>query len=162
MEDNKSITSSHGDSLPLSMGYGQVEVHRTPLRPFFCRNNAFEVRTVDSKSSGIIHCEDANALEQWIKHLENNINTLNKKSIKMSNKYLHPSEHVSRLETTTLFRSAILDGSKSECPTDTSKTRSYGGNKDSSFSKARIYAFSNHLPYFLIALFEFFSSIPKS
>uniref|UniRef100_A0A914CEL2 PDZ domain-containing protein n=1 Tax=Acrobeloides nanus TaxID=290746 RepID=A0A914CEL2_9BILA len=59
------------------------------------RNNAFEVRTVDGKSSGIIHCEDLTALEQWIKHLESNINTLNKKSIKMSNKYLHPSEHIS-------------------------------------------------------------------
>ncbi|KAH7719893.1 gamma-1-syntrophin, partial [Aphelenchoides avenae] len=59
------------------------------------RNNAFEVRTVDGKSSGIIHCEDRKALEQWIKHIDTHISGLNKKSIKMSNKYLHPSEHIS-------------------------------------------------------------------
>jgi hypothetical protein len=59
------------------------------------RNNAFEVRTVDGKSSGIIHCEDKSALDQWIKYIDNHVAALNKKSIKMSNKYLHPSEHVS-------------------------------------------------------------------
>uniref|UniRef100_A0A1I7SMJ8 PDZ domain-containing protein n=1 Tax=Bursaphelenchus xylophilus TaxID=6326 RepID=A0A1I7SMJ8_BURXY len=58
------------------------------------RNNAFELRTVDGKSSGIIHCEDRKALQQWIKNIENHIETLNKKSVKMSNKYLHPSEHI--------------------------------------------------------------------
>jgi hypothetical protein len=58
------------------------------------RNNAFEVRTVDGKSSGIIHCEDRSALDQWIKYIDSHIGALNKKSIKMSNKYLHPSEHV--------------------------------------------------------------------
>ncbi|CAD5229347.1 unnamed protein product [Bursaphelenchus okinawaensis] len=58
------------------------------------RNNAFELRSVDGKSSGIIHCEDRKALQQWIKNIENHIEALNKKSVKMSNKYLHPSEHI--------------------------------------------------------------------
>uniref|UniRef100_A0A915CM53 PDZ domain-containing protein n=1 Tax=Ditylenchus dipsaci TaxID=166011 RepID=A0A915CM53_9BILA len=59
------------------------------------RNNSFEVRSVDGRSSGIIHCEDRKALEQWIKHIETHIFALNKKSIRMSNKYLHPSERIS-------------------------------------------------------------------
>lgn len=58
------------------------------------RSNAFELRTVDGKKSGIIHCEDDKALEQWVKHIEQHIEALNRKSIKMSNKYLHPSEHI--------------------------------------------------------------------
>uniref|UniRef100_A0A7E4V868 PDZ domain-containing protein n=1 Tax=Panagrellus redivivus TaxID=6233 RepID=A0A7E4V868_PANRE len=58
------------------------------------RNNAFELRTVDGRRSGIIHCEDGKALEQWVKHCEHHIGALNRKSIKMSNKYLHPSEHI--------------------------------------------------------------------
>lgn len=89
---------------------------------YFFRNNAFEVRTVDGKTSGIIHCEDLNALEQWIKHLEANIHILNKKSIKMSNKYLHPSEHVKftieKYSNNFIRRLVILGGSRKECPTD--------------------------------------------
>lgn len=60
----------------------------------FFRNNAFEVRSVDGRSSGIIHCEDRKALDQWITHIEKHIFVLNKKSIRQSNKYLHPSEKV--------------------------------------------------------------------
>ncbi|KAI6180488.1 Gamma-1-syntrophin [Aphelenchoides besseyi] len=59
------------------------------------RNNAFEVRSVDGRSSGVIHCEDRGALDLWIKFIDNHIAALNKKSIKMSNKFLHPSEHIS-------------------------------------------------------------------
>uniref|UniRef100_F1L160 Gamma-2-syntrophin n=1 Tax=Ascaris suum TaxID=6253 RepID=F1L160_ASCSU len=58
------------------------------------RNNAFEVRAVDGSSTGIIHCEDKKALDQWIKHIQNHITSLNYKSIKMSNKYLHKSEQI--------------------------------------------------------------------
>ncbi|KHN77541.1 Gamma-1-syntrophin [Toxocara canis] len=58
------------------------------------RNNAFEVRAVDGTSTGIIHCEDKKALDQWIKHIQNHISSLNYKSIKMSNKYLHKSEQI--------------------------------------------------------------------
>ncbi|KAK6760438.1 hypothetical protein RB195_021780 [Necator americanus] len=59
------------------------------------RTNSFEVRAVDGSSTGIIHCEDARALEQWIGHINNHIQSLNHKSIKMSNKYLHQSEQIS-------------------------------------------------------------------
>lgn len=62
------------------------------------RNNAFELRTVEGKSSGIIHCEDKKALQQWIKNITSHVEALNRKSVKMSNKYLHPSEHVSDIK----------------------------------------------------------------
>lgn len=52
------------------------------------------MRAVDGSSTGIIHCEDKKALDQWIKHIQNHITSLNYKSIKMSNKYLHKSEQV--------------------------------------------------------------------
>ena len=45
-------------------------------------------------STGVVHCEDGKALDQWVKHIQNNITNLNQKSIKMSNKYLHSSEQV--------------------------------------------------------------------
>ncbi|VDO60127.1 unnamed protein product [Heligmosomoides polygyrus] len=59
------------------------------------KTNSFEVRAVDGTSTGIIHCEDGRALEQWIAHINNHIQSLNQKSIKMSNKYLHQSEQIS-------------------------------------------------------------------
>lgn len=59
------------------------------------RSNAFEVKSVDGHSSGIIHCEDPKALEQWLKQIDDHICTLNKRSIRMSNKYLHASEKIS-------------------------------------------------------------------
>ncbi|VDN07375.1 unnamed protein product [Thelazia callipaeda] len=58
------------------------------------RNNAFEVRAVDGTSTGIVHCEDKSTLEQWIKHIQNRITSLNCKSIKLSNKYLHKNEQI--------------------------------------------------------------------
>ncbi|KJH43279.1 PDZ/DHR/GLGF domain protein [Dictyocaulus viviparus] len=59
------------------------------------RTNSFEVRAVDGTSTGIIHCTDTRAFEQWISHINNHIQALNYKSIKMSNKYLHQSEQIS-------------------------------------------------------------------
>ncbi|RCN26943.1 PDZ/DHR/GLGF domain protein [Ancylostoma caninum] len=67
------------------------------------RTNSFEVRAVDGSSTGIIHCEDARALEQWIGHINNHIQSLNHKSIKMSNKYLHQSEQASHSMTFFAF-----------------------------------------------------------
>uniref|UniRef100_A0A0N4ZUF9 PDZ domain-containing protein n=1 Tax=Parastrongyloides trichosuri TaxID=131310 RepID=A0A0N4ZUF9_PARTI len=58
------------------------------------RNNAFELRTVDGRTSNIIHCEDKKALEQWIKQIQIHINNLNHKSMKISNKFLHSSEKI--------------------------------------------------------------------
>ena len=37
------------------------------------RQNAFEVRSMDGLSSGVIHCDDLLALSQWTKHVTNNI-----------------------------------------------------------------------------------------
>ncbi|CAJ0567610.1 unnamed protein product, partial [Mesorhabditis spiculigera] len=61
------------------------------------RQNAFELRAVDGTSSGIIHCEDNKALDQWLIKIHHHINHLNQKSIKMSNKYLHQSEQISHI-----------------------------------------------------------------
>ncbi|KAL7069908.1 hypothetical protein ACQ4LE_010715 [Meloidogyne hapla] len=58
------------------------------------RSNAFEVRSVDGCSSGIIHCEDRKALEQWVQHIDSHINALNRKTIRMSNKYLHTADRI--------------------------------------------------------------------
>uniref|UniRef100_A0AC35TZU1 PDZ domain-containing protein n=1 Tax=Rhabditophanes sp. KR3021 TaxID=114890 RepID=A0AC35TZU1_9BILA len=58
------------------------------------RNNAFELRTVDGKTSNIIHCEDRKALDQWVKQIQTHINNLNHKSTKISNKFLHTSEKI--------------------------------------------------------------------
>ncbi|CAD6189149.1 unnamed protein product [Caenorhabditis auriculariae] len=77
-------------TLPLAMAYFTRYLWGTDN----IRTNSFEVRAVDGKSSGIVHCEDTNALEQWISHINKHILSLNQKSIKMSNKYLHQSEQI--------------------------------------------------------------------
>uniref|UniRef100_A0A914HSD4 PDZ domain-containing protein n=1 Tax=Globodera rostochiensis TaxID=31243 RepID=A0A914HSD4_GLORO len=59
------------------------------------RSNAFEVRSVDGRASGIIHCEDRRALEQWVNHINAHINVLNRKSMRLSNKYLHATDRIS-------------------------------------------------------------------
>lgn len=78
-------------NLPLAMAYMTRYLWGTDN----LRNNSFEVRAVDGRSSGIIHCEDTAALEQWIAHINKHIGSLNQKSIKMSNKYLHQGEQIS-------------------------------------------------------------------
>ena len=40
------------------------------------RPNAFELRAVDGSSSGIIHCEDSRALDQWLGHIYNHIQVI--------------------------------------------------------------------------------------
>ncbi len=69
-----------------------------------CRTNAFELRAVDGTSTGVIHCEDAKVLDQWVRYISTNITQLNNKSIKMSNKFLHPSELVSQILATLYCR----------------------------------------------------------
>ncbi|KAL3115312.1 hypothetical protein niasHT_011661 [Heterodera trifolii] len=59
------------------------------------RSNAFEVRSVDGRTSGIIHCEDRKALEQWVNHINAHVNALNRKSMRLSNKYLHATDRIS-------------------------------------------------------------------
>lgn len=37
------------------------------------RPQAFEVRGINGISTGVVHCQDAAMLSQWIKHITNNI-----------------------------------------------------------------------------------------
>lgn len=53
------------------------------------------MRAVDGTSSDVIHCEDTKVLSDWVRYISDNIVNLNNKSIKMSNKYLHPNDLVS-------------------------------------------------------------------
>ena len=56
-------------SIPLPMAYLTRYLWGTDnVRP-----NAFELRAVDGNSSGVIHCEDSRALEQWLGHIHNHI-----------------------------------------------------------------------------------------
>ena len=56
-------------SVPLMMAYITRYIFGTDkLRP-----QAFEVRGINGISTGVIHCEDAAMLSQWIKHITNNI-----------------------------------------------------------------------------------------
>uniref|UniRef100_A0A915K939 PDZ domain-containing protein n=1 Tax=Romanomermis culicivorax TaxID=13658 RepID=A0A915K939_ROMCU len=74
--------------IPLPMAYITRYLRGTDkIRP-----NAFEVRAVDGSSSGLIYCEDQKIVDQWMQYIMKNIIRLNSKSIKMSNKFLHPDE----------------------------------------------------------------------
>ncbi|KRY14798.1 Gamma-2-syntrophin [Trichinella patagoniensis] len=74
--------------LPLQMAYITRYLWGTDK----LRSNGFEVRSVDGSSSGVIHCEDPKVLSLWVGYIDSNISELNNKSIKLSNKYLHPDE----------------------------------------------------------------------
>ena len=55
--------------VPLMMAYITRYIYGTDkLRP-----QAFEVRGINDITSGVIQCEDAAMLSQWIKHITNNI-----------------------------------------------------------------------------------------
>lgn len=49
---------------------------------------------MDGTSSGLIFCEDTKVVDQWVHYITNSIVRLNSKSIKLSNKFLHPDELV--------------------------------------------------------------------
>ncbi|KAL1239257.1 Gamma-2-syntrophin [Trichinella pseudospiralis] len=74
--------------LPLQMAYITRYLWGTDK----LRSNGFEVRSVDGSSSGVIHCEDPKVLSLWVGYIDSHISELNSKSIKLSNKYLHPDE----------------------------------------------------------------------
>ncbi|KRZ16905.1 Gamma-2-syntrophin [Trichinella zimbabwensis] len=74
--------------LPLQMAYITRYLWGTDK----LRSNGFEVRSVDGSSSGVIHCEDPKVLSLWVGYIDSHISELNNKSIKLSNKYLHPDE----------------------------------------------------------------------
>ncbi|PAV70237.1 hypothetical protein WR25_18579 [Diploscapter pachys] len=70
--------------IQLPMAYVSTYLEGTDI----VRSNAFEVRSVDGKSSGIVHCEDEKTYKQWLDYIHKHIQALNHKSIKLSNKYL--------------------------------------------------------------------------
>ena len=56
-------------TVPLMMAYVTRYIFGTDkLRP-----NAFEVRGLNGVSTGIIHCDDAAILSQWLKYITDNI-----------------------------------------------------------------------------------------
>jgi hypothetical protein len=56
-------------AVPLMMAYVTRYIFGTDkLRP-----NAFEVRGLNGASTGIIHCDDAAILSQWLKYITDNI-----------------------------------------------------------------------------------------
>ena len=56
-------------TVPLMMAYITRYIFGTDkLRP-----QAFEVRGINGISTGVVHCQDAAMLSQWIKHITNNI-----------------------------------------------------------------------------------------
>jgi len=96
--------------IPLPMAYLTTFLEGTDKQ----RPNAFELKAVDGSTtgnndiichmlSGVIHCEDAMALDHWLKLIRQHIHQLNNKSIKLSNKYLHPSETVGMVKTSILI-----------------------------------------------------------
>ncbi|XP_037783558.1 gamma-1-syntrophin-like [Penaeus monodon] len=76
--------------LPLMMAYITRYIFGTDkLRP-----QAFEVRGINGISTGVVHCEDAAMLSQWIKHITNNIIGLTNLQMKLYNSSFPASEHV--------------------------------------------------------------------
>ncbi|XP_063588298.1 gamma-1-syntrophin-like [Penaeus indicus] len=77
-------------TVPLMMAYITRYIFGTDkLRP-----QAFEVRGINGISTGVVHCEDAAMLSQWIKHITNNIIGLTNLQMKLYNSSFPASEHV--------------------------------------------------------------------
>ncbi|CAL4091691.1 unnamed protein product, partial [Meganyctiphanes norvegica] len=76
--------------VPLMMAYITRYIFGTDkLRP-----QAFEVRGINGISTGVVHCEDAAMLSQWIKHITNNIIGLTNLQMKLYNSSFPACEHV--------------------------------------------------------------------
>jgi len=66
-------------AVPLMMAYVTRYIFGTDkLRP-----NAFEVRGLNGVSTGIIHCDDAAILSQWLKYITDNIVGLTNLQVQM-------------------------------------------------------------------------------
>ncbi|KAK3874601.1 hypothetical protein Pcinc_020466, partial [Petrolisthes cinctipes] len=77
-------------TVPLMMAYITRYIFGTDkLRP-----QAFEVRGINGISTGVVHCQDAAMLSQWIKHITNNIIGLTNLQMKLYNSSFPASEHV--------------------------------------------------------------------
>lgn len=56
-------------TVPLMLSYVTRYIHGTDK----LRINAFEVRGLNSTTTGIIHCDDLAILSQWLKYITDNI-----------------------------------------------------------------------------------------
>ncbi|CAG2055459.1 unnamed protein product [Timema podura] len=92
---NQSPTGQHPRwidiiTVPLMMAYVTRYIFGTDkLRP-----NAFEVRGLNGVSTGIIHCDDAAILSQWLKYITDNIVGLTHLQMKLYNRNFSASERI--------------------------------------------------------------------
>nr|CAD7202962.1 unnamed protein product [Timema douglasi] len=92
---NQSPTGQHTRwidiiTVPLMMAYVTRYIFGTDkLRP-----NAFEVRGLNGVSTGIIHCDDAAILSQWLKYITDNIVGLTHLQMKLYNRNFSASERI--------------------------------------------------------------------
>ncbi|GFQ96913.1 gamma-2-syntrophin [Trichonephila clavata] len=73
------------------------------------RPNAFEIRSQEGKPSAVVHCDDANMLSEWIKHISNNILQLTAQQIKTFNESLPQPDQI-------LYMGWISEGSSAPQP----------------------------------------------
>ncbi|XP_071038537.1 gamma-1-syntrophin isoform X2 [Parasteatoda tepidariorum] len=59
------------------------------------RPNAFEIRSQEGKPSAVVHCDDANMLSEWIKHISTNILQLTAQQIKTFNESFPQPDQIS-------------------------------------------------------------------
>jgi len=77
-------------TVPLMMAYVTRYIFGTDkLRP-----NAFEVRGLNGVSTGIIHCDDAAILSQWLKYITDNIVGLTNLQMKLYNRNFPAAERI--------------------------------------------------------------------
>uniref|UniRef100_A0A1B6D4W2 PDZ domain-containing protein n=1 Tax=Clastoptera arizonana TaxID=38151 RepID=A0A1B6D4W2_9HEMI len=77
-------------TVPLMMAYVTRYIFGTDkLRP-----NAFEVRGLNGVSTGVVHCDDAAILSQWLKFITDNIMSLTHLQMKLYNRNFPAAERI--------------------------------------------------------------------
>lgn len=77
-------------TVPLMMAYVTRYIFGTDkLRP-----NAFEVRGLNGSSTGVVHCDDAAILSQWLKYITDNIMGLTHLQMKLYNRNFPAAERI--------------------------------------------------------------------
>uniref|UniRef100_A0A023F148 Putative syntrophins type beta n=1 Tax=Triatoma infestans TaxID=30076 RepID=A0A023F148_TRIIF len=77
-------------TVPLMMAYVTRYIFGTDkLRP-----NAFEVRGLNGASTGVVHCDDAAILSQWLKYITDNIMGLTHLQMKLYNRNFPAAERI--------------------------------------------------------------------
>ncbi|CAL1281956.1 unnamed protein product [Larinioides sclopetarius] len=67
------------------------------------RPNAFEIRSQEGKPSAVVHCDDANMLSEWIKHISTNILQLTAQQIKTFNESFPQPDQVCLISSVNKF-----------------------------------------------------------